>query len=148
MEDGAFQLVFFTQGRAVEQRAVEAQGHAALDVAHHQRLGLAAAGNAGLGIAAVAQGHLAVLRQVGHHVPGEHIVHQAQVPVVADDPVVVDGHAAALLAPVLQSVEGVVGVGHHVFLAGFIVYGKHAAFLVQLFAAVLFHFHSAGPSFE
>ena len=66
-----------------------------------------------------------------HHLRGKDLVHKAEVPVAGDHPVVVDGHAAALLAAVLQSVQGRVDGQGHILGAGLVVDTENAALFVE-----------------
>ena len=87
---------------------------------------------AGGGVPHMAGGHVGLrLAHRGHHLGGEHLVHQTQVPVAGDDAVLVDGHAAALLAPVLQGIQGRIHGHGHILGAGFVVDAEDTALLVE-----------------
>ena len=129
-EDGAVKLQLCAQLAGVGEVAVVREGHAALDVAYDYGLRVLARAPSGGAVAAVADCHLAG-GQVPHDLGREHLVHEADVLVAGDDAVVVDGHAAALLAAVLQRVERAVGHGYDV-LAGAGYDAEYAALLVQL----------------
>ena len=127
MEDAAPELQHFPQLGGIGQVPVVGQGHAALAVVDEQGLGVEAAVGAGGGVAHVAHGDVALSQgfQAG---AVEDLSHQARVPPGAEDPVVVQGDAGALLAPVLQGVEPVVGQARQVpLLRG--PEAQHAAFL-------------------
>ena len=84
---------------------------------------------AGGAVAHVPHGDVA-LAQSGQPLRREHLVHQAHVPVGGEQAVVIDHDAGALLSPVLQGVEGVVGQRGHI--GGFRgVDPEHTAFFVQ-----------------
>ena len=145
MEDAAHQLKLFPQLGGVGQVAVVGQSHGALHVTDHKRLGVGPHGRARGGIPAVADAHVAPGHGV-EHVLGEHLVHQAQIPAFIEHAVVVHGHAAALLAAVLQCVQRVVGGGYHVQLVAFAVHAEHAALLVNLIVPNLFHGRPLNPA--
>ena len=110
MEDGALLLQALPQLEGVGQVAVMAQGHRPLAVVDQHRLGVVAVEGAGGGIAAMAHGQLAPVH-LAQHIRAEDIVHQAYILVAGDDAVPVDGNAAALLTPVLKSIQRVIHVG-------------------------------------
>ena len=62
---------------------------------------------------------------------GKHVPHQAQILMDTDHPAVVDRNAAALLSPVLQSEQRIVGVCRHITPAFFVIDAKNAAFFVN-----------------
>ena len=75
-----------------------------------QGLGVDTALVAGGGVADMAHGHVAgaqVLQDLG----GKDLADQSHILVAGDDAVVIDGDAGALLAPVLEGIQGVVGAG-------------------------------------
>ena len=80
-------------------------------------LGVGAALAPGGGVAYMAHGHAAPAQPL-QHLGGEYLADQAHVFVAGDHAAVVDGDARALLAPVLQGVEGVIGDGGGVLRAG------------------------------
>ena len=114
------------------------EGHAALDVPDDQRLGVLAALAAGGAVAAVADGHAAA-GQLAEDVLGEHLAQEPRVHVAGDDPVVVDGDAAALLAAVLQRIERVMRYIDDVGAVVAHVDAEYAALLVQLAENICSH---------
>ena len=108
------------------------EGHGAPAVPDDHGLGVGPHPAAGGGVADMAGGHVSLgLAHIGHHLRGKDFVHQTEVPVAGDDAVLVDGHAAALLAAVLQSVQGGIDRHGHILGAGLIVDTKNAALLVK-----------------
>ena len=79
----------------------------------------------------MANGHFTAA-QLFQHLGLEHIGDQTQIPVAADDAVVIDGDAAAFLAPVLQGIQGQISGCDHIQVV-VIVNTKNATFLVELF---------------
>ena len=142
-EDGALELELLAQLAGVGEVAVVREGHAALYVAYDDGLGVLARAPAGGAVAAVAYGHLPA-REAAHDVLGEDVVHKAHVLVAGYHAVVVYRDAAALLAAVLQRVEGAVGHGDDVLVLGAGDDAEDAALLVQLIEELRFHssFHS------
>ena len=137
-EDGAVELVALAQLGGVREVAVVREGHAALDVADDEGLGVLAALAAGGAVAAVGDGH-APLGQLAEHVLREDLADEARVRVAGDDAVVVHGDAAALLAAVLQGVERVVRDAQDVRALFPHVDAEYAALLVQLAENVCSH---------
>ena len=132
VEDGAVVFQLVAQLDRVGQVAVVAQGHGAPAVADNHGLGVGPHPAAGGGVAHMAGGHVGLgLAHRSHHLGGEHLVHQPQVPVAGDDAVLVDGHAAAFLAPVLQGVQGRIHGHRHILGAGFVVDAEDTALLVE-----------------
>ena len=131
VKDRAAHLQLVAQPGRVGQVAVVADGHGALAVVQYHRLGVGPAALAGGGIPHMAGGHLGAFRQVLQHPLGEHLAHQAQVPVAGQHAVHIQGDAAAFLAAVLQRVQGAVHGADHVGLAGGIIDAEDPALLVQ-----------------
>ena len=98
-------------------------------MARHQGLGVAAHRRAAGGIPGVADGHLPAAQLV-QGIPVKDVGHQAQVLMHLDDAPVVDGDAAAFLAPVLQSIQGHVGDRGDVLVLPGGIDAKDAAFFV------------------
>ena len=105
------------------------QGQGAFTVVYHNGLGVVSVCGAGGAIAHMAYCHVP-LAQPGQGFWGKYLLHQADVLVGGNDAVVAHGNAAALLPPVLQSKETIVGSGCHLpVVLG--VNAKDAAFLSQ-----------------
>ena len=107
VEDGTLVFQLAAKLQRIGQVAVVAQGHRAPAMPDDHGLGVCPYPTPGGGIADMAGGHVGC--GAGHrrqHRRGKHLVHQAEVPVAGDDAIVVDGDAAALLAAMLQSVQG------------------------------------------
>ncbi len=130
VEDAAGKLQLLPQLGGVHQVAVVGHRHGALDVVNDHGLGVGPAAGAGGGVPDMAHSHLP-LAQGGQDVLGEDLAHQPQVLMVADDPVIADGDAAALLPPVLEGVEGQVGGNRHILFFTFIIDAKEAAFFMD-----------------
>ena len=58
---------------------------------------------------------------------------------VADHTVLIHSDAAALLPTMLQRVQAIVGVGHHIHVLVAAVHGEHAAFIVDLAFQIIEH---------
>ena len=89
------------------------QGHAALLVVDLNGLAVAPDRGSSGAVAGVAYRH-GPPGQPGQRLAAEHLPHQPQILVGGKYPVVVDHDAAALLPPVLEGVEAVVGQPAHV----------------------------------
>ena len=129
VENRALQLEFPTQLQGVGQITVMSQSHGSFHMAHHQRLGVADVDVAGCGIPDMPHGDTSPA-QLFQHLSGEHLWHQPHRPVRAENPILVDGDATALLSPVLQRVKGEIGGLGHVGNDG-IIYAENAAFLMN-----------------
>ena len=129
VEDGAIQLQLPAQLKGVDQVAVVGQGHMALDVVDDDGLGVQRAAEAGGAVAHMANGHGAgaqLLENAGR----EYRADEALLLVEAENAVVVDHDAAALLAAVLEGIKAVVDVhgdGARLSLPD----AEHAAFFMQ-----------------
>ena len=130
LENGAPALQLLPQLVGVGQVAVVGQGHAALVVVHQDGLDVALVVGPGGAVAHVAHGD-GPRAQRAEPLCREHVVHQPHVPVGGEDPVVVHRDAGALLPPVLEGIQGVVGQGGHI---GSLrrVHAEHAALLVDV----------------
>ena len=136
MEDGALHFQLLPELGGVGQVAVVTQGHGALVVLHHDGLGVGPDPAAGGGVADVARGHPRPLGQGGQHLGGEYLADQAHVPVPMKDAVHIQGHAAALLAPVLEGIQGGEGGVDHIGTAGTVIDAENAAFFPEFFHSV------------
>ena len=52
--------------------------------------------------------------QLRQALPGKHLVHQSHIPVGGKHAIVIDNNSGALLSPVLQGVQRVIGIGRHI----------------------------------
>ena len=117
------------------------QGHAALVVVDDQGLHVALVVRAGGGVAHMAHGDVAAAQGL-QPLRREHIVYKAHIPVGTENAVVIDHHAGAFLAPVLQGEQTVVHqTGQVCRFRG--IDAENAAFLVQVavFPKVLLSLH-------
>ena len=89
------------------------QRHAALEMVHQNWLDVPLVVAAGGAVAHMAHGDGAgpQLRQA---LPGKHLVHQAHIPVGGKHAIVIDNNSGALLSPVLQGVQRIIGIGRHI----------------------------------
>ena len=113
LENGAPALQLLPQLVGVGQVAVVGQGHAALVVVHQDGLDVALVVGPGGAVAHVAHGDGAGA-QGAEPLLRKHVVHQPHIPVGGEKPVIVHYDARALLPPVLQGIQGIVGQGGHV----------------------------------
>ena len=113
VEDGPGQLQFIPELGGVAQVAVVGQCHAALLVVDLNGLAVAPVGGPGGAVTGVAHRH-SPLGEPVQHLAGEHLPYQPQVLVGGEDPVVIDYNAAALLSPVLEGIQAVVGQPAHI----------------------------------
>ena len=97
---------------------------------YQNRLNVALVVGAGGAVAHVAHGDVAGAQGL-EPFPGEHLADQAHVPPGGKEAVVVHHNAGALLAPVLQGIECVIGVGGHI-RGGFGKDAEDAALLVNV----------------
>jgi len=134
VENGALHLQRPAQLHGVHQIAVVGQRHAALDVVDHDGLAVFPPVSAGGAVAHMAHGHGAAGKGIQHRLC-EHLIEQARVLIVRKQSVVVHHDAAALLPPVLEGVEPVIGA-HGEIGALRAADAQHAAFLVQLVGTV------------
>ena len=132
VEDGTLVFQLAAKLQRVGQVAVVAQGHRAPAMPDDHGLGVGPHPAAGRGIADMARCHVGRGGgKTAQHGRGEHLVHQAEIPVAGDDAIVVDGDAAALLAAMLQSVQGRVGCGCHILGPGTVIDAEHTALFMQ-----------------
>ena len=117
VEDGPGQLQLVPEGGGIAQVAVVGQGHAALLVVNLDGLAVASVGGSGGAVAGVPHRHGPLGKPV-QDLSGEDLPHQPQVLVGGEYPVVVDHDAAALLSPVLESIQAVIGQPAHVRRTG------------------------------
>ena len=117
VEDGPGQLQLVPEGGGVAEISVVGQGHAALLVVDLNGLAVAPVGGPGGAVAGVAHRHSSPGESV-QNLFGEDLPHQPQVLVGGEHPVVVDHDAAALLSPVLESIQAVIGQPAHVRRTG------------------------------
>ena len=106
------------------------QGHAPLEVVNHDRLYVALVVRAGGGIAHMA--HRDVPLSQGMEPLGrEHLADQPHIAAAGEYPLIVDHDSGALLAPVLQSEQAVIGQTGHILLFG-TAHPKHTALLMEV----------------
>ena len=132
MEDGPLIFQLAAELQCIGQVAVVAQGHGAPAMPDDHGLSIGPHPAAGSGISDMAGSHVGGrLCQRGQHRRGEHLVDKAEIPVALNDAIVVDGDAAALLAAVLQRVQGGVSGSGHVLRPGAVIDAKNAALFVK-----------------
>ena len=108
MKNRAAHFQSAAQLEGIAQIAVMGQGQLALHMVHHNGLAVCPVGGTGGSVTHMAHGH-GPARELLHHITGEHIPHLPQIPVGGENAVLIDDDAAALLAPVLQSIQPIVG---------------------------------------
>ena len=128
MEQRAAQLQLRPQSQGIAEVAVVGQGHFALHVVDDNGLGVGPVGAAGGAVAHMADGNGALGKFV-QLLPVKHVGQQAKILVDCEEPIVIDHNAAALLTPVLQSKQPIVGQAPKV-LALRDVDAENAAFFV------------------
>ena len=130
MKDCAGKLQLPPQFCRICQVAIVRHRHLPVDMAHNERLCIFAADRPRRGIPCMSHSNLPVpkRRQVFF---GEHIPHQAEILVHADHAVPVDGDPAALLPPVLQGKQSIVGICGDIRGARRVIDAKYAAFLMD-----------------
>ena len=106
-------------------------------------LGVGTAALTGGGVAHVAGGHLGAVGQFLQHALGKDFADKAQVAVAGQHAVHIQRDAAALLAAVLQGVEGTVYGADHVGLAGLVIDAEDTAFFMQRLGILGNFTHSA-----
>ena len=114
----------------VGEVAVVGQGHAALVVVHQDGLDVPLVVGPGGAVAHVAYGDGA-RAQGAEPLRRKHLVHQPHIPVRGEHAIVVHRDAGALLAPVLEGVQGVIGQGGHIRRLRR-VHAEHAALLLDV----------------
>ena len=140
VEDGTLVFQLTSQLNGVGQVAVVAQGHGAPAMPDDHGLSIGPHPAAGSGIPDMAGSHVGGrLCQRGQHRRGEHLVDKAEIPVADNDAVVVDGNAAALLSPVLQSEQPVVNRSSHIVSVK-IIHAEDSTFFVQAIILIVFHY--------
>ena len=130
LEDGALALQLLAQCVGVGEVAVVGQGHAALVVVHQDGLDVPLVVGPGGAVAHVAYGDGA-RAQGAEPLRRKHLVHQPHIPVRGEHAIIVHRDAGALLAPVLEGVQGVIGQGGHIRRLRR-VHAEHAALLLDV----------------
>ncbi|MPM99422.1 hypothetical protein SDC9_146613 [bioreactor metagenome] len=130
LKNGTLGLQLLPQLVGIGEVAVVGQGHAALVVIYQNGLDISFVIAAGGAVAYVAHGDVALPQRL-KMLRREHVAHQSHVPIGGEHAVVVHHDAAALLPPMLQSVQRIIAQGGHV-LRLFAKYPENAAFLMEM----------------
>ena len=97
----------------IDQRAVVSHSQRPLDMAHHQRLGIQAVGNAVTRITDMADCHLA-LPQREQPILVKNFMGQTHILIRSEYAIIVDCNAAALLTTMLQCIQSIICAQCHI----------------------------------
>ncbi len=130
MEDGPLIFQLAAELQCIGQVAVVAQGHGAPAMPDDHGLSIGPHPAAGSGIPDMAGSHVGGRLCREASTAGVN-TSSRPIPVALNDAIVVDGDAAALLAAVLQRVQGGVSGSGHVLRPGPVIDAKNAALFVK-----------------